>query len=303
MWRHIQYLQFKRIWRSQRMGSGIAARIFMGFFIVYFGLLFLAMGVFFTEIAEESGLEGNPILILHKYFFYYLLIELIMRVIFQEVSEVSFRQMAVLPVKKAKVIRYILSGTVVSIFNLLPLLFLVPVAISTLYPAYGMTGTISWVLAAFCLLLFNNFLALQLKHVVSGNPLFYVAIVGVIGILYLVDTMGYMPLSTWFHEAMTTVLQLGLPALIFAGLAYAMYHVVFHRMKGQAYVSNAAEGSASVLEKLDFSGIGESGFSGIVTELNLQLMFRNKRIRTQIIFGALFLLYGLFLYSGDRYGL
>ncbi len=302
MWKHIQYLQWKKTWRSQRMGTGIAARIFMGFFVFYFGAIFLALGMFFPEIAEETSEGVDTIFILHRYVFYYLLFELIMRVIFQEVSEVQFRQLSLLPINKSKIVHYILGGTGLSIFNLLPLVFIIPAAFSTIQPVYGWLAALLWLLSMVCLLLFNNYLALQIKHWVSSNPIYYLGLVGVVAGVFLVDYFEFLPLSVGFNELLKTVVQYYATVLLFAALSIGMYMLVFKRMLGQAYISGELKKSDSFFEKLNFDAIGDRGFFGLVAQLNLRLIFRNKRIRTQVIFGGLFLLYGLYLYSGDRYG-
>ncbi len=302
MWKNIQYLQWKNLWRSQRLGTGIAARIFMGFFILYFGAIFLVLGLFFTEAIDESDLADRPLFALHKFVFYYLLLDIVLRVIFQEVSEVKFRQLALLPIRKRKIVQYILGGSVFSLFNILPLVFLLPVALSTMKPEYGLLPSIIWLVGMFAVLLFNNFLALQIKHFISGNPLFYVVSAGLAGLIYFLDSLGIIPFSTWFFNAFIVLTTYLWPLIIVLALTIGIYYLVEKRMLNQAYVSGSLKSSASLFEKLNFSGLSTYGFFGTVAQLNMQLMFRNKRIRTQVIFGLLFLLYGLFLYSGDRYG-
>jgi len=301
MWKHIQYLQFKHIWRSQRLGTGIAGRIFMIFFILYFGAIFLSMGLFYSEIMEESDVEENPIFLLHRYILYYLLADIVMRVIFQEVSEVKFRQMALLPIPKHKIITYILGGSVFSLFNLLPLVFIIPVAIRTLMPIYVELAAILWIIAIFLFLVFNNYLALQLKHFVSDKPYLYFVFAAIAGLIYFADSSGWVPLSSGFHAAMEDLLTSYWPVLILPIIVYSIFILVYKRMLGQAYISGNLKKS-NFLERLDFSSLGERGFDGIVFQKNMQLIMRNKRLRTQMIFSMLFVLYGLFLYSNDRYG-
>lgn len=298
----IQYLQFKQMFRSQRMGTGIAAKIFMGFFILYFGAIFLSLGFFYAEIMDESPIEGDIISNLHKYLFYYLIFELVMRVIFQEVSEVQYRHLSLQPIKKSKIVQFILFGSAISIFNLLPLFFVIPVGIKTLMPLYGVAPAIAWMVAVFLLLLFNNYIALQLKQLVSGNPMFYALIAGAAGLIYFVDSQSWLPISAQFDAGLRAVLVYTWPVIAYVGLALLAYFTVFKRMVSQAYVSGNLKKKQSFLEKLDFSGLSDRGFFGLVAQLNLQLMFRNKRIRTQVIFGAIFLLYGLYLYSDEKYG-
>jgi hypothetical protein len=296
------YLQRKSIWRSQRIGAGIAARIFMGFFILYFGAIFLAIGFFFEEFIDEMDADTDPMLVLHQYLLYYLLFELVMRVIFQEVSEVKYRQLALLPVKRTSIIHFILRGTAVSFFNILPLFFIIPFGIRTMAPDFGWLGTISWMFATIGLLLFNNYFALQIKHWVTKNTMLYIVPALVAGGIYLVDSQGLLPISEYFHSLMMAVLKYSAPALLIWALTAFMYTLVHRRMLSQAYVSGDLKTSKPFLESLNFDRLGDKGFFGVVAQLNLKLMFRNKRVRTQVIMGSLFLLYGLIIYNQDSTG-
>lgn len=297
-----RYLQSKNLWRSQKIGASIASRIFMALFILYFGAIFLALGLFFNDVIDNSEIAGDPLFLLHQYLFYYLLFELVMRVIFQEVSEVNYRQLALLPIKRSAIIHFILRGSAISFFNILPLFFIFPFAYKYLAPTYTILGVFAWVLAVICLLLFNNYVALQIKHWVTKNPMFYIFPIIFSSGLYLIDSQGWIPISTGFDKLMTFTLTTYFPVLIHLIVALSMYMIVHRRMHRQAYISGDLITSKPFLERLNFNGLDDRGFFGTVAQMNLQLMFRNKRIRTQIIMGAVFLLYGLVIYNQDRNG-
>ena len=301
-----QYLQRKSIWRSQRVGTGIATRILMGFLVLYFGVIFLVLGLFYNEMMDEfitdEKVAGNPINLLHKYLFYYLIFELVMRIIFQEVSEVKYRQLCLMPIRKGSIIHHILRGTTLSIFNLLPLFFIIPVTINTLIPEYGVTAGICWAISVIALLLFNNFVALQIKHWIASNPLLYIVPAGLAGLIYVVDSQGWLPISKPFDLSLMAVLDYLFPALIFIAITWLAYRITHNRMLSQAYISSDFKPKAGFLEQLTFSGLGERGFFGMVIQLNLQLIFRNKRIRTQVVMGLFFLLFGGFIFTSDTWG-
>ncbi len=301
IWHPIQYLQRKKFWRSQRMGTSIVTRILMGLMLLYFSLIFAALGFFFGEILEDSGLKENPIFILHKYIFYYLLFELVIRIMFQEVSEVQFRQLSLMPLKKSSIVHYILGGSVFSFFNLAPLIFLIPVTIKTIAPEFGALGATFWVVSIFILLLFNNYFSLQLKHWTANIPWLYVVIAACAGGIYLLDLATGSALSQFFHQFMLWILTLLFPIILIILMAYGAYMLDHRRMLGQAYISGSALRSGSVLEKLNFEGLARHGFFGNIVQLNLHMMLRNKRIRTQVIMSFMILVAGLFFFTSDAY--
>ena len=251
---------------------------------------------------EESGLGSDFLPSVHQYIFYYLFFDVSLRVFFQEVSEVKFRQLCLLPIKKSSIINHILKSTVISLFNILPLFFLIPFVIRTLIPAHGILAGICWLLSVIALILFNNFLTLQIKHWVANKPLLYIVPAAIAGIVFFIDNQGWIPLSLPFDLALQSVLHYLLPAAAFIALMVGMYRIDFRRMRGQAYITGDFKKKGNILEKLNFSKLGEKGFFGMVSELNLQLIFRNKRIRTQVITSAVFLLAGIPIFLSDQYG-
>lgn len=297
-----QYLNWKNTWRSQRMGTGIATKIIMGFLILYFGAVFAVLGIFFDKIIEDSPFAEQPMLGLHTILFYYLMFDLVIRIIFQEVSEVKFRQLCLLPISRSRIIYYILRSTVLSIFQLLPLFFIIPFTIKHLIPDYGIILSLCWIIAVCSMLLLNNFLALQIKHKISGNPLFYVVPILIVGLLYLVDARSWIPISDYVNHFFIRVLEHGFTCLIPVGVAYAMFRLVFRRMQKQAYISSDFLNRPNFMEQFSFGGLDNLGYFGLIAQLNLRLIFRNKRIRTQVLFSMIFLLYGLYLYRDGVYG-
>ena len=297
-----RFLQRKSLWRSQRVGTGVATRIMTGLFILYFGAIFLVMGLNFDKIIEEFDTTENPLQKLHQYLFYYLIFELVMRVVFQEVSEVKYRQLCLLPISKNSIIHHILKGTAISFFNVLPLFFMIPFAVKNLAPEYGWIAAICWLLAVCSLLLFNNYVALQIKHWIANNPLYYLIPAVSAGLIYVVDSQGWLEISSILDLGLMSILNYLVPLFIFLLLPIGAYKLVFKRMRTQAYITSNYQAPTSIFEKLNFNRLGDRGFFGKVAQTNLRLMFRNKRTRTQVILGTLFLLYGLYLYSNDRNG-
>ena len=282
------------------MGTGIVTRIILGFMILYFSLIFLVFGLFFEEMLEELGEGGNRILGLHRYIFYYLLFDLVIRVMFQEVTDVKFRELALLPISKSNIIHFILGSSVISFFNFLPLIFVVPAALSTIHPEYGTLSTIIWILSLFILLLFNNFLALQFKNWIANRIWLYPVIALCLGSIYLTDITTDHIVSSLFHSFMVCIPHFLAPLGTFLLTTVLIYRVNFSRMRNQAYVQER-KATSTIFEKFNFEGLSERGFYGLIYQLNLHQIFRNKRIRTQVIMGFIILLAGPFLFNSEYY--
>lgn len=300
MGRHLIYLQWKQFWRSRRMGTTLATRGVMIFMTLYFSLLFIALGFVFNDMAAELHPEMEPIQLFNKYVLLYLIGDLIIRVMFQEVTDVKFRQLSLLPISKSGIVNYVLRTTMFSAFNLMPLLILIPVLIRTAIPAYGLGVGLVWLLAILAFLQFNNFLSLRLKQFVAKSPINYFAIAGIGSAIIFLDNQGYLPLSDYFSQFMESVVY-AIPLLVAISLAFGAYMLIFKQMRGQAYVTSGSTEKLALLERVDVSNIGGESFFGNVLQLNIQHVFRNKRLRTQFMMGLLMLCFGGFLLSMEAY--
>lgn len=300
MGKHLIYLQWKQFWRSRRMGTTLATRAVMIFFSLYFALLFVGLGLVFNEMAEELFPDMEPMRLFNKYALYYLIFDLTARVMFQEVTDVKYRQLALLPIRKSSIVNYVLRTTMFSAFNLMPLLILIPVFVRTAIPAYGIGVAVLWLLALMLFLQFNNFLSLQLKRIVSKSPFYYAIIAALGAAIFFLDSQGYIPLSDYFASFMD-LSRYAVPLAVALALVAGAYAAIFRWMRADAYISSGKKNKAGVLERLDVSGVGGESFFGNILQLNIQLVFRNKRLRMQFLMGLMILVFGGFLLSMEAY--
>ena len=109
------YLEWKAFTRSASFGANIAIKIVVGFFAVYFTLVFLALGIGAFYILKKSNLD--PIVTINKFMIYYLVFDLIIRLLLQKIPVMNIRPLLVFPIKKPTIVHFSLGKTVLSFFN------------------------------------------------------------------------------------------------------------------------------------------------------------------------------------------
>jgi len=119
MIRKFLYLEWKAFTRSASFGTNLAVKILVGFLAVYFTLVFLAIGIGAFYILKELKLD--PIVTINKFMIYYLLVDLIIRLLLQKIPVMNIRPLLVLPIKKPIIVHFSLGKTVLSFFNLFTL--------------------------------------------------------------------------------------------------------------------------------------------------------------------------------------
>ena len=93
------YLEWKAFIRSASFATNLALKILMGFVAIYFILIFVALGVGVFYILKKENLD--PILTVNKFMIYYVLIDLIIRLLLQKIPVMNIRPMLTFPIKKS----------------------------------------------------------------------------------------------------------------------------------------------------------------------------------------------------------
>ncbi|MEO8255618.1 MAG: DUF5687 family protein, partial [Flavobacterium sp.] len=128
------YLEWKSFTRSASFASNLAMKILIGFLVLYFTIIFLAMGVGAFYILKKMQLD--PLLTVNKYLVYYFSIDLIIRVMVQAIPVMNIRPLLALPFKRPTIVHFSLGKTALSFFNIMHAFFFVPFCGVLLYEGY-----------------------------------------------------------------------------------------------------------------------------------------------------------------------
>ena len=119
-------LEWKQFIRSSYWQKSVAFNIFLVFIALYFILMFLGLGLGLYPLLKEKIPDKDPFTTVNQFLFYWFLADLLMRFFFQKLPVMSVKPLLVLPVKKSKIVHYVLSKSIISFFNFLPLFTVIP---------------------------------------------------------------------------------------------------------------------------------------------------------------------------------
>ena len=125
------YLEWKAFIRSASFGANLAIKILIGFFAAYFTLAFLAIGIGAFYILKKMNLD--PIVTINKFMIYYLVFDLVFRLLLQKIPVMNIRPLLVFPIKKSTIVHFSLGKTVLSYFNWFHAFFFLPFSIVLIY--------------------------------------------------------------------------------------------------------------------------------------------------------------------------
>ncbi|SHG16403.1 DUF5687 family protein [Flavobacterium johnsoniae] len=288
------YLEWKAFIRSASFGKNLAMKIIIGFLMIYFSLIFVAMGVGAFYILKDMNLE--PLVTVNKFLIYYFLFDLVIRLLLQSIPVLNIKPLLVLPFKKPVIVHFSLGKTVLSFFNWVHALFFVPFSVVLILEGYDVIGIVFWYLGAMAFIYINNFLNIILSNIDRLFVVFVVLILALAGAQYY-QLFDITIFTTPFFQNFYNIEGLFLiPVLVLAGL----YVFTFKYFKNNLFLDAGLSVKHDVATTENLSWLNQFGTLGTFLKNDIKLIKRNKRSKTTIVMSVIFLFYGLIFFGNTH---
>ena len=226
MFKHFIKLEWKSFLRSASFGTSLAMKILMGFFAVYFMILFVGAGIgAFYIIKDKVQLE--PLAVVNKFMIYYLDLDLLIRYFLQKMPVLNIKPLLTLPIKRNTIVHFTLGKTALSFFNWVHAFFFIPFSIVLLINGYNVLNVILWHLGIVALIYLNNFINVIInnKDNVFYSVLVVVLALGLAQYFNLFDITNYT--QPFFQGMYATFYVFIIPII----LVIATYYFAFNYFK------------------------------------------------------------------------
>ena len=302
MKRSLNYFAWREITRSSAFGKSLATTIILGFLAIYFAVNFLILGIFMPNIIHEKFPDANPVAIFNNYLLVYFAFDLLFRQLLQSLPTISFKPFIILNVKRSRIARYLMLRSGFHFFNFLPYFLLIPVTFSLVAVNHSALSTMSWFLAMVLMIFSNHFLTTYLKWKINETGYGFYIFIGIFSILYAVNFFGIIDLTGLFGRFFDFILIQPLWTLTIAIPLTAFILFNFNYLRGNLYL-NLVEKKQKESTVRDFSWMNRFGEYGKFISLEVRMIWRNKRPRSQFMMTVLFLFYGLLIYKDTGNGI
>ena len=287
------YLEWKAFIRSASFATNLALKILMGFVAAYFILIFLALGIGVFYILKKENMD--PIATVNKFMIYYVLMDLMIRLLLQKIPVLNIRPMLVFPIKKSTIVHFSLGKTILSFFNLVHGFFLVPFCVVLLIEGYDVLSVILWFISIYSLLYINNFINIILSNKDNLFSIFLAISAAVGGLHYY----GYFNITEYtaplFNALFNTYWAFAIPVL---GLI-ALYYATFQYFKNNLYLDAGLSSKHDIAKTEDLTWLNQFGTIGTFLKNDIKLIKRNKRSKTTVGLSVMFLFYGLLFFTNS----
>ncbi|SFB76895.1 hypothetical protein SAMN04487907_101541 [Zunongwangia mangrovi] len=295
-------LEWKSFTRSASFGKSLGLKIFMIFLAVYFAVVFLFMGIGLYPILKKIYPDNVPLLKLNEFILGWLAFELIFRFFMQSLPVVQIKPLLLQNIRKSKVINFVLLKSLFSFYNILPLLIYVPfavvVAVKTDYTAVSMIG---WSISVLFLSFSINFFNFLIKKKFAEDLKSFLPAIIVILTLAGLEYFNIVPVSEKFGIFLNYVLEMPYLAIVPIILCFLFFVWVKNTLKRKFYLDAGLKTKQKEVKSQDFEWLKRFGEVSTFLQLDMKLIWRNKRPKTTIFLSVFFLLYGLLFFTNSVY--
>ncbi|APG65962.1 hypothetical protein LPB136_11570 [Tenacibaculum todarodis] len=294
---HFLNLEWKQFFRSASFGKNVGIKILMAFFAIIILVNFLFLGAKGYSILEELFPGKDPFVLVNQFMIFMVISDLIFRYLMQKIPVMDIKPMLALPIKKNKLVNYVLTKSVFSFFNFGSLVLYIPFAIVLIMEGYNVAGVVGWtffmIMLAICLN-FTNFL-------INKNNIALGVLVALLGGLWLAFKYELGNVTGFFGDLFYAVYQnplLSIIGVIFAGI---LYYLNFKQLSNVIYLDGAVKTENQEVNTSDLSFVDRLGSVAPFIKNDMRLIWRNKRTKTVFLMSFFFLLFGLMFFTMESY--
>lgn len=268
---------------------------FAKFFIYFFALFWIGYLIFFGIMFKFlfAGIFSSmePYHIMSKGFIYLLIVDFLLRYSAQKPPTQEIKPYLLLPIKRNKILNYLLGGTTISAFNLIWLFMLVPFALLTITRFYGIPGVLGYCFGFWLLALLNNFWYLLCRTLINERFIYLLLPLLTYGLLLIAEFGFDFPISNFTMNLGEAFIEgnilayLGVAAVI-ALLWWINYRIMTHNL----YSELSKTPDTKVKNVSEYKFLERYGEVGEYFRLELKLLLRNKRSKYMLFMSCGFII-------------
>ncbi|WP_421942167.1 DUF5687 family protein [Pedobacter sp.] len=288
--------QWKAFWRSRNRGGSIAAQVVLGFFLLYFLAVAIALGFGMAFFLPEIFKGQDIVKSFNGIILYYFALDLLMRIQLQELPTLSIIPYLHLKIPKSKIIGFLNIKALFSMFNIWPFFLFLPFIFIKIAPLYGTFAALMYIISIFSITVFLNYLVLYIKRKSISNVWYTGIGLGIISVFAALEYYKVISIMSGSDYVFRTIALHPYLGFIFTVLAWAVFKINAGFLRQNLYVEELSKKQEKKVST-DYAFLNRFGKVGELAALELKLILRHKRSRSAVIMGFFFLFYGFIFYK------
>ena len=297
MFKQFINLQWKAFFRSASFGKSVGIKVFMIFMGIYLLGSLAFLGRFLYLILRKAVPTEGPLWVLSQFLIYWVLGELIFRYFMQKLPVLDIKPLLINNISKPKIVNYILGKSIFSGFNLVTVVTFLPFAIVLMANGYPAVNVMVWLLAMVLIALCANFL----NFLINKSDVALGVIITILVAFWGLDYFELISIRQVFGPIFHALYAYPITVLVPLGIFLVLYFLNFKYLKNVLYLDSALKGKTQEAKTSNLSWTKRFGEMAPFLQLDLKLIWRNKRTKTQVWISLLFVFYGLIFYTQEVY--
>jgi hypothetical protein len=279
-------------------------KFFMYFMSVFWIGYLIFFGVLFARLSQEAAPNMEPYHILNDGLLIVLLLDFIMRFSIQKMPTQEVKPYLLLPVKKKRLIDFLLIRSGISSFNTLWLFFFIPFALFSTIPKYfGISGVITYGFGIYLLTVFNNYWILLCRTLMRERIWWILLPIVVYALLGVAEFTLDGPVHLFTRDLGEGFIEGNILAFLGVALAIAgMWLINRTIMSKLIYMELNKVEDTKIKTISEYKFLERYGEIGEYFRLELKMLFRNKRCKASLrIIGIITVMFSALLSYGHAY--
>ncbi|MBU3026664.1 DUF5687 family protein [Zobellia galactanivorans] len=299
MFKSFSRLQWKSFFRSSSLGKSLGVKIMMGFFALYFLAMLSVLGSTLFFALEKIFPDTDPLATLSQYLGYWVLAELFLRYFMQKLPVMDIKPFLVLPIQKSSIAHYILGRSAVSSYNFLALFFFVPFGVVLLIKGYVFLNVFFWILGIIGVVLSINYI----NFIINKSDKALIVVGTLLLACYGFDYFQLLPIRAYAGGLFYALYENPFYAMLPLGLAALSYLINYSYLRKRIFLDVSLKKKTAEASSSELAWTRRFGAIAPFLQLDLKLIWRNKRTRSQVFVSLGMAFYGLVFYTMEDFGM
>ena len=148
--------QWKSFFRNERWRRNLFSRFIYGFLMLYFLIAAIVLGQNIEALLKDKG--GIPFDTFNSIILFYFFGDLLIRCFLQPLPSLQMTPYLRFKIRHSSILTYLLYRSLWNIFNIIPLLVVIPFAFKIIQPTFGSSCSLIYLVGFFMMVLDTSFL-------------------------------------------------------------------------------------------------------------------------------------------------
>ena len=293
--------EWKKSYRAKGFYKNLAVSILLGFFALYMAAIFLILGFSLNTILEKANSVLNPMQLFNGAMLYVMFGGLALRFFMQQLNTFNLPPYQVLPIKRSKLINFLMLKPLASPVNYFLLLVVIPFAIKSVVGYYSVNVALRFVLCFIFVVWFNSLMAAFLKRKFGTGLYSFLLVILILAGIVALEYFKLFSLFTIsravFDFIILNPVGLIVPLCAVTG-AYLLNKWFFSTNFYPEKFNSKIKGDQTVAADISF--LNRFGIIGEIISLEIKLILRHKRTKSILYMSLIFVFYGLIFYTNKQ---